>query len=152
MNATIETNYTAYVAGTKLGDLPAVTLEDDGMDAYLADFDARHANDDVETPTVIGGKSDPVLTKIIADYDRRNPVATYKTPLHKAYVQYINDGLADTDGRFAPLSFEEWKLAQTVYLPTTPDYRTQGATIRPKVGRGKGASGETRKRKKFPRR
>jgi hypothetical protein len=52
--------------------------------------------------------------------------AIIRTPeLSSAYNQYISDGLADTDGYYAPLDFGAW--ARTCGLPlTNTDYIVMG--------------------------
>lgn len=79
------------------------------MDAYLAEFDSRNPAPGlapVKRPTRRERHAQQMA-------DMRARMASRpeieRTPeLGAAYVQYISDGLADTDGYFAPLSFQSW--------------------------------------------
>lgn len=91
--------------------------------AYERETYAGFQNDDNERCTYCGGsvvaKPAPVkrLTRRerhaqqMADMRARmaNRPKVERTPERgAAYVQYISDGLADTDGYFAPLDFDSW--------------------------------------------
>jgi hypothetical protein len=43
-------------------------------------------------------------------------VADRDPKIEKAYMRYISDGLADTDGYYAPVDYEHF--AATMYLPS----------------------------------
>lgn len=104
------------------------------MDAYLADFDARHAATETaeepvqEATETVEIDSDSstwseerkeayrqetarMMARIGRSMDESNarmagPEDT--RPYAKEYSQYISDGIGDTDGWFSPLSYEAW--------------------------------------------
>lgn len=96
------------------------------MDAYLAGFDARQAAEEaaeaVSEPAPRHAKhTDAPCAPLVgrtrqirdraawfyAQFPPRLPVAR-TAALDAGYQRYISDGLADTDGHFAPLSFDHW--------------------------------------------
>ncbi|MGW0576932.1 hypothetical protein ACWD25_13385 [Streptomyces sp. NPDC002920] len=88
---------------------PPQTADQD-MNTYLARFDARHAND-----TYTCGPRTP-LARLLAAYNR-----------------YLDETITATDGIPDLLGFEEWKASRTTVVPPTPEYRTQGNTLRPRL-------------------
>lgn len=133
LTATINTNYAAHTAGANWADLDALP-RDEAMDAYLADFDDRHADD---APTSLIPAPDAaevrgqgvdrlIAARIAADATRPAP-----SPLRAAYMRYIDDGIADTDGTFIPLPFDAWKASRTITLPPTPAFDTLNGKGRP---------------------
>lgn len=127
---------------TEIYGMPVINLRDPEMDAYLASFDERHANDaEIVAANAAKASADrweAQLTEIrekgARDAARR---LANTTPLERAYRQYISDGLADTDGYFAPLSFGEWKRANTTEIPATPAWDTMPTTLGQRI-RGRG--------------
>lgn len=111
------------MSGIKVRDNDFRCLSCVDTSTYERETYAGFQNDDNESCTYCGGSvvAKPAPVKRLSRRERRaqqiaamcaaqaNRPKVERTPERgEAYVQYISDGLADTDGYFAPLSFDAW--------------------------------------------
>lgn len=126
--ASAEAAFEAHATDTNLRALQAAGKAE--MDAYLAEAEARAATPrkalHTTTPTapiVYRKPSARAKAAMLFDMTPAEPTIIDRTPeRNAAYLQYISDGLADTDGYYAPLTFDAWAAItyRITLLPPTP--------------------------------